>query len=98
MGGAVVTGVVPGSPAARGYDLVRTVRVSPPPIAMWVMASRTDSLSWPTTAEVLRYARPPMSVASVLLKTGGHRDSVFQPFVRTSLIWLGQTLPGFRAA
>lgn len=90
--------IVPGSPAARGYDLVRTVRVNPPPIAMWVMASRTDSLSWPTTAEVLRYARPPMSVASVLLKTGGHRDSVFQPFVRTSLIWLGQTLPGFRAS
>ena len=88
--------ITAGSAAARGYDLVRTVRADPPPIAMWVMASRSDSLSFPTTAEVIRYARPPMSVTSVLLKTGGHRVAIFLPYIRSSLAWLGQTLPGFR--
>jgi S-formylglutathione hydrolase FrmB len=88
--------ITAGSAAARGYDLVRIVRNDPPPVAMWVMASRSDSLSYPTTAEVLRYARPPMSVTSVLLKTGGHRVAIFLPFIRSSLIWLGQALPGFR--
>ncbi len=90
--------ITAGSAASRGYDLVRTVRMDPPPIAMWVMASRSDSLSFPTTAEVIRYARPPMSVTSVLLKTGGHRVAIFLPYIRTSLTWLGQTLPGFRPA
>jgi S-formylglutathione hydrolase FrmB len=89
--------ITPGSAAARGYDLVRTARTDPPPIAMWVMTSRTDSLAYPTTAQFIHDARPPTSVTTVLLKTGGHRVDVFRPYVRTSLIWLGQTLPGFRA-
>ena len=86
-----------GSAAARGYDLVRIARTTPPPIAMWIMASRSDSLAYPTTAQFIHDARPPTSVTSVLLKTGGHRIDVFLPFVRTSLLWLGQTLPGFSA-
>ena len=89
--------ITAGSAAARGYDLVRTARTNPPPIAMWVMASRSDSLSYPTTAQFIHDARPPTSVTTVLLKTGGHRVAVFLPFIRVSLVWLGQTLPGFRA-
>jgi hypothetical protein len=64
---------------------------------MWVMASRTDSLPHPTTAQLIHDARPPTSVTAVLLKTGGRRVAVFLPFIRVSLGWLGQTLPGFRA-
>ena len=89
--------ITAGSPAARGYDLVRTARTNPPPLAMWVMASRSDSLSYPTTAQFVHDARPPTSVTTVLLKTGGHRVAVFLPYIRQSLVWLGQTLPGFRA-
>lgn len=88
--------IVPGSAAARGYDLVHTARTSPPPLAMWIMASRADSLSYPTTAEFIHEARPPLSVTTVLLQTGGHRMNVFEPYIRESLIWLGQTVPGFR--
>jgi S-formylglutathione hydrolase FrmB len=90
--------LTPGSPASRGYDLIRIARTNPPPLAMWVMASRTDSLAYPTTAQFLHEVRPPLSVTTVLLKSGGHRVSVFMPFLRTSLSWLGQTLPGFRPA
>lgn len=90
--------LTPGSSASRGYDLIRIARTNPPPLAMWVMASRTDSLVYPTTAQFLNEVRPPLSVTTVLLKTGGHRVSVFMPFLRTSLSWLGQTLPGFRPA
>jgi S-formylglutathione hydrolase FrmB len=90
--------ITAGSAAARGYDLVRTARTSPPPLAMWVMASRSDSLSYPTTAQFIHDARPPLSVSTVLLKSGGHRVAVFLPYIRQSLVWLGQTLPGFRGA
>ena len=90
--------IVPGSAAARGYDLVRTARTNPPPLAMWVMASRSDSLAYPTTAQFLLGARPPLSVTTVLVKSGGHRVDLFLPFVQQSLAWLGQTLPGFRPA
>lgn len=90
--------ITPGSAAARGYDLVHTARTNPPALAMWVMASKSDSLAYPTTAQFLHEARPPLSVTTVMLKTGGHRVSVFLPYVPQSLTWLGQSLPGFRPA
>ncbi len=86
----------PGSKAARGYDLVRLARTSPPPLAMWVLTSRPDGLSYPSTSLFLRNVRPPLAVTSVVLQNGGHRASVWIPFVGNALRWLGQTMPGFR--
>lgn len=86
-----------GSPAARGYDLVRAAQTDPPPLAMWVLTTKADGLSYPTTAAFLKNVRPPLSVTTVILKSGGHRLSVFIPYVPEALTWLGSSLPGFRA-
>ncbi|MER7071763.1 alpha/beta hydrolase-fold protein [Terrabacter sp. NPDC000476] len=80
----------------RGYDLVDLARTSPPPVALWVLTSREDTLSYPTTSRFLSVARPPLDVTGTVLAHGGHRDSVFTPFVPQALTWLGQTMPGFR--
>ncbi|MEO3936928.1 alpha/beta hydrolase-fold protein [Dermatophilaceae bacterium Soc4.6] len=81
---------------APGYDLVRIARTTPPPVAIWVLASRQDSLSYPTTSAFLSAARTPLDVTGTVLATGGHRGSVFSPYIPAAMRWLGQTLPGFR--
>lgn len=79
------------------YDLVAIAHSSPPPLAMWVLSSREDPLSYPTTSRFLSVARAPLDVTAVVLKHGGHRDQVFEPFVPEAISWLAQTLPGFHA-
>jgi len=81
----------------RAYDLVTMAHTSPPPVAMWVLTSREDPLSYPTTSKFLSVARSPLDVTGTVLAHGGHRDSVFTPYVPAALAWLAQTLPGFRA-
>ena len=83
--------------SGRGYDLVTMARTAPPPVAMWVLTSREDPLSYPTTSKFLSVARSPLDVTGTVLAHGGHRDSVFTPYVPAALVWLAQTLPGFRA-
>jgi S-formylglutathione hydrolase FrmB len=107
FGGAVVfegyfepdflAGYDPLSPTSRrGYDLVHLAGSAPPPIAMWVFASRQDTLAYPTTARFLAAARSPLTVTATIVPTGGHRSSVYRPYVRPALQWLAATLPGFR--
>jgi S-formylglutathione hydrolase FrmB len=81
----------------RAYDLVAMARTDPPPLAMWVLTSREDQLSYPSTSSFLSAARAPLDVAGTVLAHGGHRDGVFSPFIPAALTWLAQTLPGFRA-
>ncbi len=83
--------------ALRGYDLVSLAASTPPPVALWVLTSREDSLSFPTTSKFLSVARPPLDVTAVVLAHGGHRESVFSPHVPAAMAWLAQTLPGFGA-
>lgn len=85
------------SSTEQGYDLVELARKAPPPVALWILTSREDSLSYPTTSQFLSVARPPLDVSAVTLAQGGHRDSVFVPFIPTALEWLAQTVPGFHA-
>lgn len=83
--------------ATRGnYDLVTIAKRKPPPVALWVLASREDHGSYPTTAALLRAARPPLAVTSTVLDHGGHRNSLFTPYVPEAVKWLTTTLPGFR--
>ncbi len=107
FGGAVVfegyfepdflAGYDPLGPAQlRGYDLVHLAGHRPPPIAMWVFASRQDSLAYPTTARFLAAARSPLSVSATIVPVGGHRTAIYSPYVRPALTWLATTLPGFR--
>lgn len=80
----------------RAYDLSRMAANDPPPLAMWILASRQDHRSYPSTATFLRAARRPLAVTSVILADGGHRPSVYEPYSGAALTWLGRTLPGFR--
>ena len=83
-------------PQLKSYDLVHLAAHHPPPIAMWVFASRQDSLAYPTTARFLAAARPPLSISATIVKVGGHRTAIYDPFVKPALEWLATTLPGFR--
>lgn len=77
------------------YDLVQLAAKQPPPLAMWVMSSKGDGLSYPSTAKFLKAARAPLSVTSYIDRQGGHRFSLWVDATPPSLAWLGATLPGF---
>jgi len=80
----------------EAYDLIRLARTSPPPVALWVLTAREGPLSDPSTSKFLSVAKPPLDVSATVLATGGHRDQIWMPYVGRSMVWLGQTLPGFR--
>lgn len=84
-----------GSSLYKSYDLVSIARHHPPAVALWILASKQDSLSYPSTNALVKDARRPLSVTADLLKEGGHREAVWVPKIPTTLSWLGRTLPGF---
>jgi enterochelin esterase-like enzyme len=85
----------PSSLQAADYDLVALERTSPPPVAMWVQSSHADTLSFPSTAQLLGAVRAPTSVTSVVLENAGHRLSVWKGLLPSALQWLGSSLSGF---
>jgi enterochelin esterase-like enzyme len=87
----------PKSPQARRYDLVMLADKKPPPIAMWLETSRADSLSYSSSAALLRATRVPMAVTATVLKHAGHRLSIWQGEVPAVITWLGSNIPGFAA-
>jgi hypothetical protein len=88
----------PGSAAWHRYDLVALAAQHPPAVALWVQTSRADRLSFPTTAELLARARPPLSVQSLVMEHAGHRTDVWLPLLPQTLAWLGAEIPGFAPA
>lgn len=85
----------PHSPLAARYDLVRLARRAPPPVALWLETSHSDSVSYGSTAQLLKAARPPLSLDALVLQHAGHRISLWQGLLPGSLAWLGRTVPGF---
>ncbi|GAB3583336.1 alpha/beta hydrolase [Calidifontibacter terrae] len=85
----------PGSAAYEQYDLVKIARQHPPALNLWLMASKEDSLSYPSTDALVKDARRPLSVTALLLKQGGHTVSVWGPKIGPSFAWLAQAMPGF---
>ncbi len=85
----------PTSVQGREYDMVALARRDPPRIALWLQTSKTDSISYGTTQELLRTARPPLSVTADVLINAGHRMSVWVDLFPQTLHWLGQMIPGF---
>ncbi|HET7279069.1 MAG TPA: alpha/beta hydrolase-fold protein [Dermatophilaceae bacterium] len=69
----------------------------PPALALWIQTSHQDGLSYPSTAAFLRAVRRPLSVTTLIIKTGGHRESLWATELPTALRWLAASLPGFRA-
>lgn len=80
------------------YDLVRLARLAPPPVSLWALTSRADTLSYASTMALLQAARPPFSVRVETLLHAGHRTAVLKPWVPTALRWLAASLPGFAPA
>jgi enterochelin esterase-like enzyme len=83
------------SPQGQHYDLAKLAHQDPPRVAIWLLTSKADPVSYGTTEALLSDAKPPLSVTAVVLANGGHRLSVFLPFVPTALDWLGSNVPGF---
>lgn len=77
-------------------DLVWLAGHRPPALALWVQTSRRDGLSYPSTAAFLRAVRRPLSVTTLIVKTGGHRESLWAGELPSALRWLATSLPGFR--
>ena len=83
------------SPLTARYDLIRLSRRAPPPVALWVETSHTDAVSYGSSAALLRGVRAPMAVDATVLQHAGHRVSLWQGLLPTSLQWLGAHVPGF---
>lgn len=77
------------------YDLTRLAATDPPPVALWVMSSKGDTMSYPTTAKLIQNARAPLSVTSLIARSGGHAFANWVPDTPASLTWLGRSLSGF---
>ena len=88
----------PNSKVPDRYDLVALTQRNPPPVALWMETSHADTLSYASSASVLKAARPPLSVDARVLQHAGHRLTVWEPLVPVALRWLGANLRGFNAA
>ena len=86
------------SPLEAHYDLVKLVDRGPPPVALWVETSHADPLSYGSSAQLLKAARPPTSVSATVLQHAGHRIGVWQGLLPGALAWLGGNIAGFRPA
>jgi S-formylglutathione hydrolase FrmB len=85
----------PASSEALRYNLVQLVRQAPPPVAMWVLTSRSDTISYRSSAPFLAAVRAPLSVQSVEFGLAGHSAPLWSQLVPNSLHWL-ETIGGFR--
>ena len=96
--GALYTPFLPDSPQGRRYDLIALAGHHPPAVALWIQTSQADLLSYPTSAQLLVKARPPLSVQSLVMSHAGHRTQVWIPLLPQALTWLAATAPGFTPA
>jgi pimeloyl-ACP methyl ester carboxylesterase len=85
----------PGSAEGRRYDLVARAKDSPPPVAIWLETSHSDSVSYGSSAAFLAATRGPTIVQAEVLTHAGHRISLWEGLLPTVLRWLGTTVPGF---
>jgi enterochelin esterase-like enzyme len=79
------------------YDLISLAHNHPPSVALWVETSHSDPVSYPSASLLLKQAKPPLSVTSVVLAHAGHRISLWQGMLPQALVWLGANIPGFAA-
>jgi len=86
-----------GNPLGARYDLVALSRRKPPPVAIWLMTSHSDGVSYSSSAALLKAARPPLAVDATVFQNAGHRVTLWQGLLPGSLTWLGANVPGFKA-
>ena len=71
-------------PAAKRYQLVTLATSAPPPVALWLQTSKADSLSYTSSAAILKAAHAPLSIQSQVDVNAGHRISVWADAVPTA--------------
>ena len=86
-----------GSPLGARYDLVALSKRKPPPVAIWLETSHADPLSYTSSAAFVKATKPPMAVNATVLEHAGHRVSLWQDLLPSTLKWLGANVPGFKA-
>jgi S-formylglutathione hydrolase FrmB len=77
------------------YDLIHLATLNPPPVALWIETSHSDSVSYPSSARMLASARPPLSIQALVLSHAGHRFGVWIGELPQALSWLGKNIAGF---
>jgi enterochelin esterase-like enzyme len=85
------------SPEAKRYDLVALAKQDPPAVRLWGLASKEDTLSWPSTQALASAVHGPTTMTLVTQQQGGHRTSIWAGIVPQALTWLGSA-PGFAPA
>jgi len=85
----------PSDPRVARYDLLARASTDPPPVAAWIYTSRQDSQSAPTALPFIAAARAPLAVSAHVASAGGHRTSLWKPWLPVALTWLATVSPGF---
>lgn len=85
----------PDSPLGQRYDLTRVLREQAPPVALWMLTTKTDKESYPTSKTMIEAAKAPTSVTATVLESGRHHPMFWLPHVPAALQWLGANAPGF---
>jgi hypothetical protein len=62
---------------------------------MWLETSHADALSYGSSAQLMKAARPPLSVTSLVMEHAGHRIGVWKSLLPKALAGLGHVAPGF---
>ena len=78
------------------YDLAALARTAPPPVSLFLMASKDDPTAYPQLGSFLKAVRSPTAATTVVLRSGGHRIDTIPPVLPAMLTWLSTSLPGFR--
>lgn len=82
-------------PALRAHsDPIWLLRHGPAPRVSYLLtASRTESEVYPQVQEFVSVVRPPASVSTIVLASGGHNFGVWLSELPTALRWLSARLP-----
>jgi enterochelin esterase-like enzyme len=94
--GAAYEPYPPTSPLTSHYDLVALTKRTPPPVAVWLETSHADSVSYKSSAALLKATKSPLAVDATVLLHTGHRISLWRQLLPGSLTWLGANVPGFK--
>ena len=85
----------PGSAEYDRYDLLKVAKEAPPAVAMRLQTSKTDSITWGPTRDLLAVAKPPLAVTAQVFENVGHRFSVWSADTPSALQWLVGVASGF---
>ncbi|XAS76945.1 alpha/beta hydrolase-fold protein [Dermatophilaceae bacterium Sec6.4] len=79
------------------YNILKDLRVSPPPIDVWIEQSEADPESLGEAKHFIQAVRAPTSVTTIALKGAGHRFDVWRGVMPDALKWLAKSEPAFQS-